>query len=198
MNESSITELTADYPTIYVYLNELTPYPSNYNYHPEDQLQELQASIETFRQFKPIVVWRCRQSETLPDGNQLHEGLLYIICGHGMYMAALRAGRDMLEAKDITGVSREVAEAILMADNAAPLGGQPDMGKLAALMDRTRGLVADKPGLAAMLARLKEKAGKLEFNQEASPPEQFGEYDEGIETEYCCPKCGYQWAGSPK
>lgn len=29
-------------------------------------------------------------------------------------------------------------------------------------------------------------------------PEDFAEYDDSIETEYCCPKCGYQWSGQPK
>lgn len=27
------------------------------------------------------------------------------------------------------------------------------------------------------------------------PPEDFPEYDEGIETEHECPKCGYRWSG---
>jgi hypothetical protein len=26
-------------------------------------------------------------------------------------------------------------------------------------------------------------------------PEDFNEYDEDIETQYCCPKCGYKWSG---
>lgn len=26
-------------------------------------------------------------------------------------------------------------------------------------------------------------------------PEDFNEYGEDIETEYCCPKCGYKWSG---
>jgi len=26
-------------------------------------------------------------------------------------------------------------------------------------------------------------------------PEDFSEYGEDIETEYCCPKCGYKWSG---
>ena len=29
-------------------------------------------------------------------------------------------------------------------------------------------------------------------------PDDFGEYDEGIDTEYSCPKCGYEWSGKPK
>lgn len=30
-----------------------------------------------------------------------------------------------------------------------------------------------------------------------TPPEDFAEYGEDIETEYCCPKCGYKWSGKP-
>jgi hypothetical protein len=29
-------------------------------------------------------------------------------------------------------------------------------------------------------------------------PEAFKEYDENVETEYCCPKCAYTWSGKPK
>lgn len=30
------------------------------------------------------------------------------------------------------------------------------------------------------------------------PPDDFREYGEDIETEYCCPKCGYKWSGKPR
>jgi len=30
------------------------------------------------------------------------------------------------------------------------------------------------------------------------PPDDFKEYDDDIETDYCCPKCGYEWSGKPK
>jgi hypothetical protein len=29
------------------------------------------------------------------------------------------------------------------------------------------------------------------------PPEDFKEYDDTIETEFKCPKCGYEWSGKP-
>jgi hypothetical protein len=29
-------------------------------------------------------------------------------------------------------------------------------------------------------------------------PAEFAEYDENIDTQYCCPKCGYSWSGKPK
>lgn len=41
-----------------------------------------------------------------------------------------------------------------------------------------------------------ELAGLLQ-DQPPEPPPDFGSYDEGIDTEYCCPKCGYKWSGKP-
>jgi len=29
----------------------------------------------------------------------------------------------------------------------------------------------------------------------AVAPSEFPEYDENLETAYCCPKCGYEWSG---
>jgi len=31
-----------------------------------------------------------------------------------------------------------------------------------------------------------------------TPPDDFKEYGDDIETQYCCPKCGYVWSGKPK
>lgn len=31
--------------------------------------------------------------------------------------------------------------------------------------------------------------------KDAEAPQEFGEYGEDIETQYCCPKCGYRWSG---
>lgn len=33
---------------------------------------------------------------------------------------------------------------------------------------------------------------------EPEPPADFQSYDENIEVEYTCPKCGYEWSGQPK
>ena len=47
--------------------------------------------------------------------------------------------------------------------------------------------------LQSLLADLAEQASVIP----PAPPEEFGEYGEDIETEYCCPKCGYKWSGKP-
>ena len=46
----------------------------------------------------------------------------------------------------------------------------------------------DDDELAALLSSVAE---------EPTPPEDFNSYDENIETQYCCPKCGYKWSGKP-
>lgn len=145
-----------DYPTRIMNVGELTPWPRNYLFHPTEQVDELGESLDTFLQYKPVVVWQCRENFTFEDGAQLHDGVWYLVCGHGLWAASMKVGRDRLEVKDISGVSVEVAEAILVADNAAPLGGQPDRDKLAAILARTRDLEAQKPRLAAMLGRLRQ------------------------------------------
>ena len=48
---------------------------------------------------------------------------------------------------------------------------------------------ADYSNLAEMLGATSE---------EAAPPDDFAEYGDDIDTEYCCPKCGYEWSGKPK
>jgi rubrerythrin len=34
-----------------------------------------------------------------------------------------------------------------------------------------------------------------ELVDDPTPPEDFKEVDENIETEHSCPKCGYKWSG---
>ena len=49
----------------------------------------------------------------------------------------------------------------------------------------------DDAGWVAMM----ERAG-TEMLENA--PDAFKEYGNEIETEYCCPKCGYEWSGKPR
>ena len=50
--------------------------------------------------------------------------------------------------------------------------------------------------MQALLSGLAEREGIFIPTVEA--PEDFLEYDEDLETEYHCPKCGYEWSGQPK
>lgn len=38
----------------------------------------------------------------------------------------------------------------------------------------------------------------IENRPDVEAPGDFASYDDDIATEYCCPKCGYEWSGKPK
>jgi ParB-like chromosome segregation protein Spo0J len=70
----------------------------------------------------------------------------------------------------------------------------------------------DKPLLAAELQGLADMGVPLEASgfgdadlasllaetKEPDAPEDFPEVGEGIETEFKCPRCGYEWSGQPR
>lgn len=160
-------------------LDSLRPHSLNYNHHSAEQIQRLQASLVAFGQVRPIVI--------RADGT--------ILAGHGVYMAARESGYTSLRCSVVPDDwTEERAIAYLVADNETRRGAQPDDLVLAELIEMTRGEVGlealgfDDGALDALLAGL----GPVDA------PEEFAAYDEGIETEYCCPKCNYEWSGKPK
>lgn len=50
------------------------------------------------------------------------------------------------------------------------------------------------------MADLGEMLGKAadELIAQKEPPDDFKEFGDDIETEFCCPKCGYEWSGKAK
>lgn len=47
--------------------------------------------------------------------------------------------------------------------------------------------------LSQMISNLAETQGLIP--KDIAPPDSFQEYDENIDTEHQCPKCGYKWSG---
>lgn len=97
---------------------DLTPHPQNYNTHPEEQLLELEKSLESFDQYKNIVV--C-------------QGV--IIAGHGLVEAAKRKGMTEIYALVRDDMTEEQQLALLVSDNATPAGAFPDVDKLNSIFD---------------------------------------------------------------
>ncbi|KKL26717.1 hypothetical protein LCGC14_2392510 [marine sediment metagenome] len=85
-------------------------------------------------------------------------------------------------------------KAYLVADNELTLLGGWHEPKLAALLQEIG--AADKTLLEVVYTGDKLDELLLELNP--VPPEDFPEYSDDIETEYCCPKCRYEWSGKPK
>jgi len=42
------------------------------------------------------------------------------------------------------------------------------------------------------------EAFELGIEENDESPSDFSEYDDDINTDFCCPKCGYEWSGTPK
>jgi ParB-like chromosome segregation protein Spo0J len=162
-------------------IDTLAPHPRNYNQHPPEQLERLSASLRQFGQVRPIVV----HGDT-------------IIAGHGVYMVAQHLGYSTLRVTQLPDDwTEEQALAYLVADNETRRGAESDDAGLAALLDELQQADFD---IAAMGFDDAEYSALLDglTTQEVDAPEGFGEYDENIETDYCCPKCGYEWSGKPK
>lgn len=105
-------------------------------------------------------------------------------------------GKWLIPCVDVSHLSEIEAEAYAIADNRTQERGDNDNEQLAALLSSIAAedeklLLAtgyDGDDVDALLAGLTDIYGG---------PDEFKEYDEEIETEYCCPKCGYKWSGKP-
>lgn len=60
--------------------------------------------------------------------------------------------------------------------------------------DVLQGLVAEGIDLAGLWNE-DELNALINASAEPTPPDEFSNYDENIDTDYCCPKCGYRWSG---
>lgn len=130
------------------------------------------------------VAWLESQGKDLPRGLGVNEA--------GEWMLPLLVGTD---AK-----SGAVAQAYAVdANNLTLAGGDFDGFDMARLWG---------PGYARLLEGLDELPVSVDAEMlsllaagydlpDVEAPEDFPEYDEEIETAYKCPKCGYEWSGSP-
>jgi len=87
----------------------------------------------------------------------------------------------------VLDVNDEEAEKVLATHDPLASLATIDGGNLDALLT---GITMDNPALNAMLEELNERS-KLIID---TPPDDFPEVDENIETSHECPKCGYQWS----
>ena len=154
-----------------VKIADLQPHPMNYNTHPEAQLAELEKSLESFDQFKNIVV--CNG---------------VILAGHGLVQAAKRRGLTELDAVVMDDLTDEQQKALLIADNALPFLAIPDSALLQGLLDDLGDY--EIPGVNEEWMASFDLSGlnsdvELDFDEslDSKPKE---------ETEQC-PKCGFIW-----
>jgi ParB-like chromosome segregation protein Spo0J len=155
--------------------------PANVRTHSERNLQAIKASLVRFGQQKPIVV----------DANGI------VRAGNGTLEAARALGWETIKIVRTPLLGSE-ATAYAIADNRTSELAEWDDDALASTLQALREEEVDLADMGFTdddVAALIGEAGK--DVDEITPPEDFKSVDESIETEHCCPKCGYKWSGKP-
>jgi hypothetical protein len=90
------------YETRVVPIDSVRPHPRNekYHSHPDSQIATLAESVETFDQYRPVVVWRN-----------------LIVAGQGVWHGMKRAGETEIEIKDVSRLPERTALSLMLTDN---------------------------------------------------------------------------------
>jgi ParB-like chromosome segregation protein Spo0J len=152
---------------------DLVAYELNSRQHSEQQIEQIAASILEFGFTNPVLV----------DGEN------GIIAGHGRVVAAIKLQLDAIPTIALEGLSDDQKKAYVIADNQLALNGKWDKDILKMELDALQ-----KAGFDLGIIGFDE-AELADFMFEDPPPKDFKEFDENIDTEHRCPKCGYEWSG---
>ena len=160
-------------------IDSLFPDPANVRKHSNRNLDSIKASLLTFGQQKPIVV--------------NSEGV--VIAGNGTFMSARELGWQSINIVRTTLKGAE-ATAFAIADNRTAELAQWDD---AALSEVLSALSIEDEDLAEATGFTGDELKELvDSTTGMGPPGEFKELGEDIETDFICPKCSYEWSGSPK
>jgi hypothetical protein len=163
-------------------ITELIAYARNARTHSPEQVDQLAASMMEWGWTNPVL--------------QDEEGVL--VAGHGRIMAAQKlvaAGHERFATAPVMtarGWSKAQIKAYRIADNELALKADwsPEFLRIELGELKDLGFNLDLTGFGAG-----EIAELFEQPKEPTPPNEFAEYDEDIDTEHVCPKCGYAWSG---
>ena len=168
-------------------LSDLKPDTNNANKGSERGSEMIETSLQKLGAGRSIVVDKNGRviggNKTLQAAEQvgIEDGVIVETTGDQLVIVR----RTDLDLDDPTGKARQLA----YADNqTSQVSMEFDPDVLAA--DLAAGIELDNWFDDWELERLEEK--------EVLPPDDFPEYGDGITTEYCCPKCNYEWSGKPK
>lgn len=151
---------------------ELKANPRNFRKHPEKQTRALRGILKEVGIAGALLAY------------QHPERGLELIDGH------LRQEQGGVWPVLVLDVNEEEAAVILATHDPLTAMAEQDNAVLESIL---RGLSIQFDGLEDMLA-----AQPPEFIDIKEAPEEFPTYGEDLDTQYCCPKCGYEWSGKPK
>ena len=152
-------------------LDQLHPDPRNARTHSEANLAAITSSLRLFGQRRAAVV--------RSDGT--------ILAGNGMYEAAKRLGIEELHVHIVPDEwTDDEARAFALADNRTAELAEWDQEILAQHL-----VELDLSGID-----LTDLGFATRTHDPKDGPEDFDAYDDDIETQHQCPKCGYEWSGA--
>lgn len=160
-------------------INELSADPGNVRTHGEAQIQKLVASLRRWGQTLPLLV----------DANNV------VRVGNARLEAMKRLG---WETANVIRLDLSPSEwvALSIADNKLHDDSEFDQQALSNVLAALKTEDAD---LAEAAGFSPEELATLLGGSPESPdaPEDFPSYDEKIKCDFRCPKCAYEWSGSP-
>lgn len=161
-----------------VKIDDLTPDPENARLHDRRNLDAIKASLEAFGQTRPLVVTE--------DGT--------VIAGNGTVAAALELGWDEINVTRVPFRNPDEARAFALADNRS---GELAQWNTPVLLEALEALSLEGWALDGV-GFTPEDLAAYRRREVQTPPDDFPEYGDGLETEYACPHCGYEWSGRPE
>lgn len=156
--------------------DQVAKHPNNPRTHPQKQRDAVAASFDVLGQIAPIVINK-------------RNG--YLVDGEERTWLALSQGDDTELDVIYVDLDEEEHNLALVTFDWITQYAQYDRNNLDALLQTIN---TDDEALKSVIEELSTMTGLTD--QTESPPD-FPSFDDDIETEYCCPKCGYKWSGKP-
>lgn len=159
-------------------IDKPVPYTRNPRRISEAAIDKVAASLDKFGWRQPIVVDR--------DG--------VIVVGHTRLLAARKLGLEEVAVHVAADLSPKDAKAYRLADNRTGEEAEWNASLLGLELADLREMGAD----LQILGFDEDELVRYEPERDDTPPDDFAEYGEDIETEHQCPSCGYRWSGDSR
>lgn len=160
----------------FIDINKIIPYEDNPRVHSDIQIEQISKSIKEFGFTVPILI----------DENK------NVIAGHGRLEASKSLQLKEVPTITISNLTDQQKKAYIIADNQLTLNSNWNEDLLKSQLSFLTENNFDLNLLGFEDAQLDNYFKEIE---EIDLTDDFKEFDEEIETQHQCPKCGFKWSG---
>lgn len=160
----------------FIDINKIIPYVDNPRVHSDIQIEQISKSIKEFGFTVPILI----------DENK------NVIAGHGRLDASKSLQLKEVPTITISNLTDQQKKAYIIADNQLTLNSNWNEDLLKSQLSFLTENNFDLNLLGFEDAQLDNYFKEIE---EIDLTDDFKEFDEEIETQHQCPKCGFKWSG---